>query len=195
MNLSGSKPYIRYVALFAGLLLVFTPFQNCAIYESPDRKDLNANGFPSEGGCIPYITDAVAAQILGVEKAKTGFLPEEPSAPRKCSIIVPGTGSYGLGNWQCSIDVTNGTRARNRPTDVTLIGPNSNAAPLYYYSYARQDTEGSLKTYVITVGALEGRSEGISCGVVFDGAPETSQQNDAAMIGQDLVREMVNGTN
>lgn len=195
MTLPGSRKAIRYLGLFLGLVFLFAPFQNCAIYESPDRKDLNANGFPSEGGCYPYISDAVAAEILGKGSAKTGFLPLAPPSPRTCSIIVPGTGSYGIGNWKCSIDATNVTRARNRPVDATLIGANSNNPPFYYYSYVRQDTEPTLKTYVITVGTLEGRTEGVSCGAVFENVPDTSEQNEAAAIGVELVREMVSGTN
>ncbi|MEQ1875315.1 MAG: hypothetical protein ABL958_01625 [Bdellovibrionia bacterium] len=170
-----------------GFLLLFGPFQNCTLYESADRKELNEKGFSSSSGCAPYIDAQKAKDIFGSDM-KVSFA-SAGAGPLTCLISVDGAPQTGHRKYTCSISTANVDRAK-APSGETLIGANSSTAPYYYYTYARQDTESALKTYIITLGVYEGRREGINCGAVFDGSPTAEDQQLAVELGQALTDAM-----
>ncbi len=181
----SNQNLIRTGAVLLGMALIFGPFQNCTVYESPDRKELNEKGFDTATACMPYLDISEASEIMG-GTAKAGFLATATTG-QTCSVSLEGAGTKGIGSFRCTISSANVDSAKNPGTDVTFIG-GPPQAPFYHYSYARQDTQGSsIQTYVTTVGTVESAPEGVRCGAVFDGSPTAADQQRAVDIGLALV--------
>jgi hypothetical protein len=195
MSVFQKHRLLGVVLLFVGLLFVFAPFQNCSLHESPDRKTMNEEGLGAiQSDCAPYLNQEQAAQILSNPQARVAFLKD--ANPLTCAVTISGTTQTGLNSYRCTFAESNVDRAQNPPTggSEVPIGSSSKTPPLYFHSYYRQDSSPTLTTYVITVGALAGHREGVSCGSTFSGNPGTTEMEQAAKIQLDLVREMVNGT-
>jgi hypothetical protein len=199
MNPSKWPRYRRFFSLIIGLLLVFGNYQNCTLYESPDRKTMNEKGFPADTSCTPYMTQEQAAEILNDPNVQVVFLPPDSNQPQQfltCAITGSTDINPGLKNFRCSFSTSSLSKAKAAPPDaagglITTPGTPS-SSPNYLYSYFRQDV--SETTTVITVGALEGHTEGVNCGSSFNGIPSDADKNSAALAQQALVKVMVNGT-
>ena len=89
------------------LILVATAFvltfQNCSVYQSPQRKLLEEKGIHFLGtSCEPFISPASLIDLYGVDAATfVEVVPGENSLGRTCKINVPGAPTEQLGQVTC----------------------------------------------------------------------------------------------
>jgi hypothetical protein len=197
MNPTSFQEKFRWGFLIVGLALVFLfgPFQNCTVYESPDRKTMNEEGFPVDSDCSPYISQAKASEIMQSSNTKVMFLAPAESTPMTCSIAIPGTSPDGLNGYKCTFSNSNAAAAKGLPpTGSNPIGSSSAGPDEWYYTYIKQDSgDSGITTVIVSVGTQSGDGEGVRCGTSFSGVPSPQDQARAAEVTIALVREMIIG--
>ncbi|MBX9768266.1 MAG: hypothetical protein K2X47_13410 [Bdellovibrionales bacterium] len=85
------------------LSLMVLPFQNCSVYQSPQRKLLEEKGIAFLGtSCEPFVSPASIIEIFGVSATTfVDIIPGENSVGRTCKITVPGAPTEDLGLISC----------------------------------------------------------------------------------------------
>jgi hypothetical protein len=92
----------RYHWILAVSMLAL-PFQNCSVYQSPQRKLLEEKGIHFLGAtCEPFISPASLIQIYEVDAASfIDIVPGENFSGKTCKISVPGAPTDALGVISC----------------------------------------------------------------------------------------------
>lgn len=93
--------------ILAATAFVLT-FQNCSVYQSPQRKLLEEKGIHFLGtSCEPFISPASLIELYGVDAtAFVEVVPGENSLGRTCKISVPGAPTEQLGQVTCYFNLS-----------------------------------------------------------------------------------------
>jgi hypothetical protein len=184
---------MKGLSLFIGLLVIFSGYQNCTLYESPDRKTMNENGFPVDSNCAPYLDLQTAAAITHNASTKVAFLPPDTQNGMLFCLITVAGEATGKNSYRCSIATSNADRAALDPSTISGTLISALPAPVTGYSYFYQNSS-PVTVDVITVGALSGHAQGVSCGSTFPSIPADADRDEASRVQTELVKAMVNGT-
>lgn len=97
------KTQISKIRWLLVLSLLVLPFQNCSVYQSPQRKLLEEKGIAFLGtSCEPFVSPASIIEIFGVSATTfVDLVPGENSVGRTCKLSVPGAPTEELGLISC----------------------------------------------------------------------------------------------
>jgi hypothetical protein len=93
---------------FLAVSLLVLPFQNCSVYQSPQRKLLEEKGIHFLGTtCEPFISPASLIDLFQVNASTfVEVIPGETSSGRTCRLYIPGAPTEDLGIINCYFNAT-----------------------------------------------------------------------------------------